>query len=88
MAETVREGGMTERPEEAAVLADVVRGRKVRIVRVDAGLGLQSRLIGMGLIPGAEVEIYRNDFAGPMVLRVRHGRVALGRGMARKIIVS
>lgn len=63
-------------------------GRKVRFVAVDAGRGLQGRLAAMGLVPGAEIEVLRNSMQGPFLIAVKGSRIALGRGMAQKILVS
>lgn len=62
-------------------------GEKVRIVSLRGGKGLQDRLFGMGLNVGAEVEIMRNDGAGPMVVALKGARLFLGGGMAQKIHV-
>jgi len=38
-------------------LTIVQAGRRVRLVAVEAGGGLQGRLASLGLIPGAEIEV-------------------------------
>ncbi len=69
-------------------LSEVKKGVRVRIKKIDAGQSLELRLIGMGLIRGAEIEMHRNDFSGPAVLLVRTSRIILGRGMLGKITVE
>lgn len=63
-------------------------GRCVRLVAVDAGHGLQSRLAAMGLVPGVEIEVLRNSQYGPFLIAVKGSRIMLGRGMAQKIMVA
>ena len=69
-------------------LSEVKKGQAVRIVRVCGGRGFQSRLMGLGLRRGMEVEVLRNPGRGPCLIAVRHSRIALGRGMAAKVLVS
>jgi len=72
----------------AMPLAIVQAGRRVRLVAVDAGHGLQGRLAAMGLVPGVEIEVLRNSMHGPFLVEVKGSRIMLGRGMAQKIIVT
>ncbi|MBU1698688.1 MAG: ferrous iron transport protein A [Candidatus Eisenbacteria bacterium] len=69
-------------------LTIVQAGRRVRLVSVEAGYGLQGRLTAMGLIPGAEIKVLRNSIQGPFLIEVKGGRIMLGRGMAQKIMVE
>ena len=69
-------------------LAMISEGKEVRLVSVEAGRGLQSRLSAMGLVPGALLTVMKNDFHGPMLIRVNGSRYALGRGMGLKILVQ
>lgn len=69
-------------------LTIVQAGRHVRLVTVDAGHGLQSRLAAMGLVPGVEIEVLQNSFHGPCLIAVKGSRIMIGRGMAQKIMVA
>lgn len=69
-------------------LAIVQAGRRVRLVAVDRGHGLQGRLAAMGLVPGVEIKVLRNSMHGPFLVEVKGSRIMLGRGMARKIMVA
>ena len=73
--------------EHEIPLSSVEAGRKVRLVRVDAGQGLRARLAAMGLIPNVEFSVLRNAHPGPFMINVKGSRVMLGRGMAHKIMV-
>lgn len=53
------------------------------------GSGFQKRLIDMGLTPGTEVTVIKSaPFHGPIEVYVRGYRLALGRGMAERILVE
>ena len=69
-------------------LGSVGAGKRVRLVRVEAGQGLMSRLAAMGLCPGVEVLVVSNRGRGPAVVEVKGTRLALGRGMAGSIRVK
>jgi ferrous iron transport protein A len=73
---------------EIMTLNMIEPGQMVKIVSVEAGINLKSRLTAMGLIPGVEIEVVRNSSSGPFIVVVKGTRLVLGRGMARKIMVS
>jgi len=60
---------------------------KVKLVSIDAGRGLKSRLTAMGLVPNVEITVLNNSHPGPFVISVKDSRMILGRGMAHKIMV-
>lgn len=62
-------------------------GEKGTIAELTGGHGLRNRMLALGLTPGAEVTVLQNYGRGPMLVRVRDVRVALGRGEAAKILV-
>jgi len=68
-------------------LSTVQAGETVKLVRINAGHGLNSRLASMGLLPNVEVTVVRNTHPGPFVISVRDSKMMLGRGMAHKIMV-
>jgi len=69
-------------------LATVCPGRKVRIVSLLAGRGLQRRLMDMGLNIGSEVEVISSIGRGPLLIACRETRLMVGFGMAKKIMVD
>ena len=77
-------GGASEQP---LTLSEVPEGQVVRVVGVRAGLGLTSRLTAMGVVPGTDILMVNNRGAGPAVVEVRGTRLALGRGMTRRVLV-
>jgi len=72
----------------ARLLSTVQSGQTVRLVRIDAGHGLKSRLIAMGLVPNAQITVVRQAERGPIVIIVKDTKMMLGRGMAQKIVVQ
>ena len=69
-------------------LSMVSQGDQVYIVSINAGWGLQRRLADMGLTSGLKVRVIRSQRHGAVVLDVRGSRLALGRGLAHKIMVG
>ena len=63
-------------------------GEKVKVAAIRAGWGLQRRLADMGLTPGVLVRVINSHGRGPVVLDVRGSRLALGHGIAHKIMVT
>lgn len=53
------------------------------------GKGLHRRLMEMGLVHGARIRVLQNDRSGPLIISIGgEGRLAIGRGMALKIMVE
>jgi len=68
-------------------LTTVTPGQQVTLIDIHGGRGLRSKLYSMGLIPGVKLTIVGNR-GGPIMIAVNDTRLALGFGMARKIIVE
>jgi ferrous iron transport protein A len=68
-------------------LTRIAAGEKATIVAVRAGWGMQRRLADMGMTPGTEIRMVNSGRPGPVVLDVRGSKLALGQGVAAKIIV-
>ena len=69
-------------------LTMVETGKRVRLVSIAGGRRLRMRLAELGLVPGTEIDVINNSLHGPFILGVRGSRIALGRGMAFKIMVE
>jgi ferrous iron transport protein A len=63
-------------------------GELVTLIGVRAGWGLQRRLADMGLTPGVQIRVMNSQTPGPVLIDLRGSRVALGRGVAQKILVK
>jgi Fe2+ transport system protein FeoA len=73
--------------EQLMPLSMMKTGQKTKLVSINAGQGLKSRLTAMGLIPGVEVIVVNNSHSGPFVISVRGSRMMLGRGVTHKLVV-
>ena len=68
------------------VLTQLRIGDTARIMAIEGGRGLRQKLFLRGLIEGKVVRVISNY--GPVTVEVDRSVVAIGRGMARKIIVT
>jgi ferrous iron transport protein A len=72
-----------------APLTNLCEGEKGIIVKASGGFGLVRRLAEMGLTPGVEVKLVRKcAFHGPLQVEVRGVTLALGYGVASKVLVK
>jgi ferrous iron transport protein A len=69
-------------------LADLPGGTRAVIRALRGGQDLMSRLTALGLVAGTPVEVLQNRGRGPLLVRVRDTRIALGRGEAVKVLVD
>ena len=69
-------------------LAFLGEGEAGRVVEIRAGRGLTRRLIAMGIAPGMKVRVLKSSGPGPILVEVGQTRIALGRGVAMKVIVG
>jgi ferrous iron transport protein A len=69
-------------------LSRVDQGKQVTLVRISGGRGIRSKLYSMGLVPGSDFTVLSQSRGGPVMLRVKDARLAIGQGMARKIFVE
>jgi len=60
-------------------------GEKGKIIRITGGQGACKRLNELGLVPGVEIELVNKISSGPVMVRVKGSKLALGRGLAQKI---
>jgi Fur family ferric uptake transcriptional regulator len=63
-------------------------GERVVVREIAGGRKKQARLTDMGLRPGHLIEIINNAGSGRIILAQGPTRLAIGRGMAEKIMVS
>lgn len=63
-------------------------GQEFVVEQIAAGHGATRRLLDLGLYPGVRVSVVAtHPWRGPVVVRVGGTQVALGRGIAGKILV-
>jgi len=63
-------------------------GEKVTVVGIRAGRGLTQRLADMGLNQGVTLKVISSQMPGPVLIDLRGSRLALGCGVAHKIMVT
>ena len=70
-------------------LDNIITSQTVIITRINAGKGLGNRLANMGLHIGDSLHIIRSgQFGGPIIISINNSEFAIGRGIAKKIIVT
>lgn len=69
-------------------LDQMKKGTRGKIVSVVGGRGVALKLSAQGISPGMMVEKISALRGGPVVLRVGRSRVAIGIGLARKVLVE
>jgi len=70
-------------------LSQMKTGQKGVVVQVAGGRGFNSRLESMGMRVGHEVtKVSSMLMAGPVIVKAGNTEIALGFGMAQKIIVE
>lgn len=75
--------------DDQLTLDRVRKDTGVHVVGIEGGWGVRQRLNQMGIHPGDRILVKRSGvMGGPILIQVHGTEVALGRGMARKVIVS
>ncbi|MBW2078051.1 MAG: ferrous iron transport protein A [Deltaproteobacteria bacterium] len=68
-------------------LTSVNPGKEVTLIDIYEGRGIRSKLYSMGLIPGVRLTVLGTR-GGPILIAVNDTRLALGFGMAKRIMVE
>jgi ferrous iron transport protein A len=80
---------MTGYQEGQLTLAEMKTGQTGTVVEILGGHGLIRRLDALGIRPGRKVtKLSSTIFRGPVILRANSTQVAVGFGMARRILVE
>ena len=69
------------------LLTMAIPGQELTLIDINGGRGIRSKLYSMGLIPGVKLSVVGGN-GGPIMIALNDTRLALGRGMAEKIIVE
>ena len=77
-----------ENKEKIIALIDLKEGQTGIIVSVFGGRRASLRLTDMGLTPGTEIKMVRNGRLCPVEISVRGSKLAIGYGIAAKILVK
>jgi ferrous iron transport protein A len=64
-------------------------GQTGKVVDISGGFGVVKKLAALGIRPGQTLTKRDSVFArGPVVVKINHSEVAIGYGMAQKVIVE
>ncbi|MCK4240967.1 MAG: ferrous iron transport protein A [Candidatus Atribacteria bacterium] len=70
-------------------LDSIRKGQKAKVINISGGWGIRQRLGGLGIHPGDKIILKKSAIIrGPILIEVHGNQVALGRGVARRIIVE
>lgn len=70
-------------------LTQLKEGQSGIVMKIDGGLGLIRRLESLGLREGKKVtKVSSQLMRGPVTVRIGNSQIAIGFGMARKIILQ
>ncbi len=73
----------------STTLSELGRGKTAKISSIVGGFGLRRRISTLGIRAGKIVKVVSSQpFKGPIVVDVDDMRIAIGRGMADKVIVE
>lgn len=69
-------------------LDHVVERQLYKILSVKDGKDIKLKLTSMGIYPGVNFKVIKNDNYGPIILALNLERISIGRGLAEKIEVE
>jgi ferrous iron transport protein A len=70
-------------------LIDAPPGKLLRVKKFSGPTGIEQKLRQLGIKPGDCIQVLRRaPFEGPLLIRVRNREIALGVGVAIKILVE
>jgi len=72
-----------------AITLDLAKeNQKVKVVDISGGWGIRQRLGCLGIHPGDMITVKKSAIMrGPILISIHGNQVALGRGVARKVVV-
>jgi ferrous iron transport protein A len=66
----------------------MAKGARGRVVNVVGGKGMVMKLSAQGIMPGMIVHKTGELRGGPVLLKIGGSQVAVGRGLARRVLVE
>jgi len=70
-------------------LDSIGKNRKAKVVSISGGWGTRQRLGCLGIHPGDIITVKKSAIMrGPILISVHGNQVALGRGVARRVVVE
>jgi len=75
--------------DEHTTLGSLPSGKEAKVRSFECGLGMSCRLESMGIRVGSHIKkISSQSMRGPVTIKIGHTSLALGHGIASKIIVE
>ncbi|WP_367270869.1 ferrous iron transport protein A [Thermococcus sp.] len=69
-------------------LSSLKPGENGIVVDIKGGHQFRSRVVSMGITPGITVHVVESYAAGPIIFYVGGTRLAMGKGMAARILIK
>ena len=69
-------------------LSMIPEGKTFSISRIKAGRGLARRLMELGFKENTKLTVVRAQHHGPLIVMLNNSRIAMGRGMAMKVMMK
>ena len=69
-------------------LSSLRDGEKAQITSVQGGRMVNLRMNELGFTSGANLKVIRNVGGGPIMVELKAGKIAIGRGIAEKIMCT
>ena len=67
-------------------LSSLRDGERAQITTIDGGRTVNLRMNELGFTAGVNLKVVRNVGGGPIMVELKAGKIALGRGIAKKIM--
>lgn len=75
--------------KEQTTLINMEKGQRATVLQIKGGHGVVGRLNALGILPGKKItKISAMLMKGPVTIEVDRAQIAIGFGMAKKIIVK
>ena len=67
-------------------LSSLQDGENAQVESINGGRTINLRMNELGFTKGVNVKVIRNVGGGPVLIELKAGKIAIGRGVARKIL--
>lgn len=70
-------------------LEDLQNGKEAKVIGIQKGFGFSEKMCSMNIRTGKTIKkITSQPFKGPVIVKIDDRQCAIGRGMARKVMVE
>jgi ferrous iron transport protein A len=69
-------------------LDNIQENETALIKKISSGRKSFSKFLALGLLPNCRITVLKNNQLGPLLIRIGESTMAIGHGMANKIIVD